>query len=115
MISSYDFGSMTINGKKYRNDVIVFADKVIDNWWRREGHKVQVEDLQTVLDRKPKPEVLIVGTGYNGRVEISSEVRSTLKSHGIKLVDKPTKEAYHKFNNLLKANKLVAGAFHLTC
>jgi len=42
-------------------------------------------------------------------------VENALKSQGIELKVQPTKEAFQTFNQLLKSNKRVAGAFHLTC
>jgi len=115
LIDSYEFGAMVMNGKKYTSDVIVFPERVIDSWWRKEGHRLHVEDLEEILKQEPKPEVLVVGTGYYGLVKISREIENTLNSHGIELVAQPTKEACQTFNKILKSNKLVVGAFHLTC
>ncbi|MEM1564016.1 MAG: Mth938-like domain-containing protein [Candidatus Bathyarchaeia archaeon] len=115
MIESYDFGVMVIDGKRYTSDLIVFPEKVLGGWWRKEGHKIYVEDLQEVFNHKPLPEVLVVGTGYSGLVKVMPEVNETLKERGIRLIAQPTGEAYKTFNELLKAGKLVAGAFHLTC
>ncbi len=115
MIDSYEFGFIVIDNKRYTSDVIVFPEKIIDGWWRKEGHKLYVEDLREILQHEPKPEVLVVGTGYYGIVKVSPEVESTLKSHGIELVAQPTREACETFNKFLKSNKRVAGAFHLTC
>jgi hypothetical protein len=115
MIDSYDFGVMVIDGKRYTSDVIVFPDKVMSGWWRREGHRIYVEDLKEVFSHKPPPEVLVIGTGYSGLVKIMAEVNEALKERGIKLIAQPTGEACKTFNELLKAGKAVAGAFHLTC
>lgn len=115
LIDSYDFGSIVINRKRYTSDVIVFPEQVIEGWWRRIGHGLCVEDLKEILNRKPKPRVLVVGTGYYGRVKIPSEVKEKLQIHGIELVAQPTLEACHTFNEFLKSGKKVAGAFHLTC
>ena len=115
MIDSYDFGVIVINGKRYTSDVIIFPEKAIDGWWRREGHRLHVEDLAEILNHEPKLEVLVVGTGYYGLVKISSEVENTLNSQGIELVAQSTKEAWQTFNRLLNSNKRIAGAFHLTC
>ena len=115
MIESYDFGSIVINGKKYTSDVIVFPERVIDDWWRKEGHRIYVDDLKEILNREPKPEMLVVGTGYYGIVKISPEVGTILKSRGIELLAQPTKEACQTFNKLLKSSKRVVGAFHITC
>ena len=115
MIDSYGFGVMVINGRRYTSDVIVFPEKVIDGWWRREGHKICVEDLKKILEHKPSPEVLVIGTGYFGLVKVDEEVKRLLKTRKIELIAKPTKEAYKTFNDLLKSGRNVAGAFHLTC
>lgn len=115
LIDSYEFGAMVMNGKKYTSDVIVFPERVIDGWWRKEGHRLHVEDLEEILKQEPKPEVLVVGTGYYGLVKISPEVENTLKAHEIELVAQPTKGAYQTFNKILESDKRVIGAFHLTC
>jgi hypothetical protein len=115
LIESYKFGAVVINGKRYTSDVIVLPERVIDGWWRKEGHRLHVEDLEEILKQEPKPEVLIVGTGYYGLVKIPPEVENTLKSHGIELIAQLTREACQTFNKILKSNKLVVGAFHLTC
>ena len=115
MIESYDFGLIVIKGRRYTSDVIVFPERVIESWWRKEGHRIYVEDLKEILDREPRPEVLVVGTGYYGIVKISPEVETVLKSEGIELVAQPTKETCQTFNKLLNSNRRIAGAFHLTC
>ncbi|MEM1589841.1 MAG: Mth938-like domain-containing protein [Candidatus Bathyarchaeia archaeon] len=115
MIESYDFGVMVVDGKHYTCDLIVFPEKVLSSWWRREGHRLCVEDLREVFNCKPLPEILVVGTGYSGLVKVLPEVEKALKERGIKLIAQPTGEAYKTFNELLKAGKRVVGAFHLTC
>jgi len=115
LIESYDFGVIVIKGTRYTSDVIIFPERVIDGWWRKEGHRLCVEDLDEFLKHALKPEVLVVGTGYYGIVKVSSEVENTLKSHGIELIIQPTKDACQTFNKLLKSKRRVAGAFHLTC
>ena len=51
MIESYKFGAIVINGKKYTSDIIVFPEHVIDGWWRKEGHRLHVEDIEDNLAR----------------------------------------------------------------
>ena len=111
-IDSYSFGSMTVDGKEYKEDLIVFKDKIKSNWWRREGHRVSLEDIEDVIEEKP--DVLVLGTGYHGLVKVSKEVVERLRELGIELVAKPTKEACEEFNKLSKSKKVVA-ALHLTC
>jgi hypothetical protein len=113
MIDSYGFGRITINGKHYTNDVIVFSDRVKGNWWRKEGHRLQVEDIETVVEQKP--EVLVVGTGYYGLVKIPVETVEHLKSKGVELIAQKTREACTTYNQLVESGKKVIAALHLTC
>lgn len=115
MIEAYEFGLVTIDGKKYRSDVILLPERVMDGWWRKEGHRLYVEDLREILERRSKPNVLVVGTGFYGRMKVHSEVESTLKSQGIELIIQPTHEAWKTFNKLLESGKQIAAAFHITC
>lgn len=115
MIDSYQFGEIVISGRRYESDLIVFPEKIIDNWWRKEGHKVYIEDLNEIVNHEPTPEVLVLGTGYYGLVKIQSEVKTDLKSYGIELIAQPTREACQRFNRLLLSRKRIVGAFHLTC
>ena len=112
MIDSYDFGRIVINGKRYNSDLIVFPDNVRDDWWRKEGHRLHVEDLKDVLEAKP--EVLVVGTGYSGLMTVPPETRKYVESEGIELIAQNTAEACRTFNRLVKSRKVVA-ALHLTC
>lgn len=115
MIDHYDFGVMVVDGKRYTRDIILLPGKIIDSWWRKEGHQLCLEDLEEVLNCKPAPEVLVVGTGYSGLVRVLPEVEKTLRERNIHLIAKPTGEAYKVYNELLKSGRIVAGAFHLTC
>lgn len=115
MIDSYQFGEIVINGKRYKSDLIVFPEKIIDNWWRKEGHKVYVEDLNEILKHEQTPEVLVLGTGCYGLVKVQSGVKTALKSYGIELTARPTSEACQTFNKLLLSKKRIVGAFHLSC
>jgi hypothetical protein len=111
-ITGYDFGKITIEGKAYTSDVIVTPEEVRASWWRKEGHRLHREDLDEVV--RAKPEVLVVGTGYYGRMSIPSETEAFLKSKGIRLLGAPTGEAVREFNRLQETTRAVA-ALHLTC
>jgi len=111
-IDSYSFGEITIAGKRYKSDVIVFPDRVIDGWWRREGHSLHEEDIDAVVGTKP--EVLIVGTGYSGMMRVPEKTRRYVESKGIELIATTTGEACKLFNKLSSEKRVVA-ALHLTC
>ncbi len=111
LISGYDFGKIIIDGKHYSNDVILLERKVIPNWWRNSGHKVVMDDLEEVLDFEP--DFFIIGTGYNGRVKVSSDFISKLP---FKTKVMATKEAVKEYNKKIeKDTEKVAAGFHLTC
>lgn len=112
MIESYSFGQITIDSKKYTSDVLIFPDRVNSNWWRKSGHKLCVEDIEEVI--KEEPEILVVGKGNPGLMNVSSEVKELLKSKGIELIIENTKSACKRFNELIKSKKVIA-ALHLTC
>lgn len=112
-IEKYDFGEIVVNGKKYTRDLIIFPDKIKENWWRKEGHSLCIEDLKEVIEYKP--EILIIGTGYSGVMEVKEEVIKELERNNIKVIIKKTKEAVNIFNEYTLKNKKVVCALHLTC
>lgn len=65
MIEHYGFSEIIINGRKYIHDLIVFHNgRIKDRWWRLEGHWLSIRDIEDIL--KDKPEILVIGSGYNG-------------------------------------------------
>ena len=113
MIDSYDFGKIVIDGKEYREDVIIWPDHVDCPWWREEGHNLALKDISEVI--KAKPEVLIVGTGYSGLVKVSEKVKENIEAQGIKVVTEHSKKACELYNKLTFAKKKVMACLHLTC
>ena len=114
-IDDYAFGRIVINGKEYTHDVVITPSKIIDNWWRKEGHRVYLEDLTKYGVFNEDFEYIVFGTGYHGFVRVEDEVIKELERRGIKYYIAPTKEAVKKFNELSEKGVKVVGAFHLTC
>lgn len=112
-IDSYSFGSMVVDGKRYESDLIIFPDRIKTAWRRRQGHSLAKEDLDEVIDYRP--EVLIVGKGTLGCMEIPPSTRNWLEEEKIELIDKNTDQACQLFNEKVKEAEKVVGAFHLTC
>ena len=111
-IDSYHFGEIVINGKKCSADVVIFTDRVRDNWWRKTCHELCVEDIAEVITENP--EVLIVGTGVSGLMKVLPEVEQAAQARGIRLIVETTEEACNTYNQLSHSQRLVA-ALHLTC
>lgn len=112
MIGRYQFGRINVDGIEYDSDIIVYSGRVDDKWWRKEGHRLCLDDLKGVLGEQP--ETLVVGTGYFGQMQIDPEVYETLKQQGIALIAHHTAEACTEFNRLRETQKVIA-ALHLTC
>lgn len=112
-IESYDFGVIRINGTEYTEDVIVYAEKVKPNWWRKQGHRLDEEDLYDVFDYEP--DVLVVGQGASGMLKIPSMTERAVHEKGIKLIAHQTDQAWKDFNEQTQKGYKVAGVFHLTC
>lgn len=93
-IESYSFGSMKVGGKVYDEDLIIFPERVKSGWWRREGHSLAIEDLEEVLDYNP--EVLIIGTGAWGCLQIPSSTKKLIKKENIELIERNTEEALRR-------------------
>jgi len=113
LIESYDFGRIVIHGVNYTTDVIVMADRIKDNWWRKEGHVLHVSDIDDAVEQFA-PEAVIVGTGYMGMMKVPKETAQYFQTKGIELHVKKTKEACGLFNALSKSKRVLAG-LHLTC
>jgi len=111
-IDSYDFGQIVINGKEYASDVIIFPDRIKDNWFRKVGHKLSLEDIAEVVAEKP--EVLVIGTGAAGVMKVPPEVEKAIKDKGIKLIAERTAKACQTYNQICQSQRAVA-ALHLTC
>ncbi len=113
MIDHYATGKMTIEGKTHHNDLKIINGKVKGNWWRKEGHRLRLEDIEDILSAKPS--ILVIGMGYAGHMKIPSSLKRELEQKNIRLYAENTNDAVKMFNHLFSQNKAVAGAFHLTC
>lgn len=112
-VEAYDFGTIRVAGTTYTSDVIIMPDTVKDSWWRREGHNLCIEDLTDVIEAKP--DVLVIGTGYYGRMKVPADIRSYLESKGIEVRAAKTGKAVKEFNELQQRIGKVIAALHLTC
>ncbi len=111
-IDSYQFGLIVVSGQKYISDVIIFPDRVSDNWWRKTGHQLCLKDIADIINEGL--EVLIVGTGASGLMKVLPEVERSVKTQGIKLIVEATDKACHTYNHICHSQRVVA-ALHITC
>ena len=112
MIDGYEFGEITIDGKTYHHDVIIYKDRVDDAWRRGESHKLSLGDIAQILDKKP--EILVIGTGADGVMNVPADVITSIEAKGIRVIEKKTGDACEEYNSLSPSKNVIA-ALHLTC
>ena len=112
IIESYQFGLIVVSGQKYTSDVIIFPDRVRDNWGRKTGHQLCLKDVAEVMTENP--EVLVVGTGASGLMKVLPEVERGVETQGIKLIVEATDTACNTYNQLCHSQRAIA-ALHITC
>jgi hypothetical protein len=110
-IDHYEFGRIVIDGREDSRDLIVLPNRVVRNWWRRDGHALVLGDLVEVLDELPAH--LVVGTGADGRMRPDSDTVQQLEERGVTVEALPTGQAVRRFGELDPAR--AAAALHLTC
>jgi hypothetical protein len=110
-LADYRFGRILLDGEEVTGDVIVLPDRVVRNWWRREGHSLVLADLDDVLEELPAR--LVVGTGHDGRMRPDPRALDALRERGIEIDVLRTAEAVERYAELDPAH--TAAALHLTC
>jgi hypothetical protein len=110
-IEGYGFGRITIDGGEETRDVIVLPDRVVRDWWRKEGHSLVLEDLNDVLEELPGR--LLVGTGAYGQLKPDPGTLETLRRRGVEVEVLPTADAVERYGEL--DPRTTAAALHLTC
>lgn len=111
-IDSTEFGSITIEGKRYSHDVVVSYKGKIEKGWLQTRHLINEKEFLEFL--KEDPEVIVIGNGQYGACEVSNNFKKLAEDKGIEVIISKTPEAIEKFNELVKAKKVVA-YFHTTC
>lgn len=116
-IEQYRFGTITIDGQEYTQDLIILPERVIAGWWRREGHVLHPEDLAIVLEAaksEQAPEILVIGTGAYGMMRVTAEARKMAEAAGLQIYEAPTAKAIAYYERVYRQRR-VAAAIHLTC
>lgn len=110
-LEDYRFGRVVVDGQEEIRDIIVLPDRVIRNWWRKDGHALVLDDLDDVLD--DLPERLVVGTGAAGQMEPDPGTVQALRDRGVEVEVLRTDEAVRRYAAADPAR--TAAALHLTC
>lgn len=110
-IEGYEFGRVMIDGREETSDVIVLPDRVVRDWWRKDGHSLVLEDLADVLEELPGH--LLVGAGAYGQLKPDPGTLEALRRRGVDVEVLPTADAVERYREL--DPQKTAAALHLTC
>ncbi len=116
-IEKFSFGSIVIEGKKYRRDVLIFADGTVKR--RRGGflmfgsHKIKKTEIEELI--QGQPETIIIGTGTDSVANIAPDVESWAQGENLNLLVQPSYDAVARLNDLSGQEKKVAALIHITC
>lgn len=110
-IEAYRFGHVVVDGEEETRDVIVLPERVVTNWWRADGHRLVLADLDDVIAELP--ERLVVGTGAYGQMRPDQGALDELRQRGVEVEALPTHEAIRRYSEL--DPRRTAAALHLTC
>jgi hypothetical protein len=110
-LEGYRFGCVFVDGEEQSRDVIVLPNRVLTGWWRADGHRLVLADLEDVIEELP--ERLVVGTGAYGRMRPEPEALDELRQRGVQVEALPTAEAVRRYGELDPSR--TAAALHLTC
>jgi hypothetical protein len=111
-IDHYEFGHIVIAGQTFKTDLLIWPGRIKSDWWRREAHLLQLDDIAEAL--AANPQVLVVGQGAPGKMQVDPALAAYLQDRGIELRVHPTREACRVIN-ALSGKRPLAAALHLTC
>ncbi len=122
-IEQFAWGCFVIRGEQHGDgsdgrmgkgkDIRIVGDKVT-RWKEREGHRLKRSMITKVYG--DDVEVLIIGAGVEGGIEVPEKVRKDVAKHGIpELIVERTPEACRVFNERYREGKRVALLAHGTC
>ena len=74
------------------------------------AHFVGLAEIEPLL--RERPEVLIIGTGYDNMVQVEEQI---LALCSVQVLPLPTPEAVRRYNELKGEGKRVAAIIHSTC
>jgi hypothetical protein len=116
-IDQTKFGAITIEGEVFEHDVVIRLSgktkkrkKKLSKAIYGTSHIISLDEAEQVYEEGA--ERLIIGTGQNGMVELSSEAADYLKWKQCQVELLVTPEAIQVWN---KSEGAVIGLFHVTC
>lgn len=117
-INSTEFGSITIDDKKY-NQVLIIGNYVIERDYSKleklfgTSHKIGTWEVEKLLQESP--DLILIGTGQSGVMEVNKEVLDKLKTSGAEVIVDITPKIIKLYNEKIKSGKKINALIHTTC
>jgi hypothetical protein len=116
-IDRFSFGSIVIDGRSYDRDVFLHADGSVEKrkggFWKFGSHSIKKTEIEKLL--QSKPEVLVIGTGTQGKAELAADANALIKESKLQVVIVPSGDAVERVNQITGQGKRVAALIHITC
>jgi len=111
-----EFGKVVFNRKMYTHDIYVHPSgrveprrKELSKLVHHTSHKVVAAEIEYLLQEDP--DLIIIGTGYNGALHLTAQARDYLKDKGVLYHECTTPKAIQEYNSCCNCAILV----HVTC
>lgn len=114
MIERYEFGLILIDGKEYKDDIIIRPGEIlVKEWFRENGHNLKLMEVKDFIS--DDTDYVVIGTGDGGEMIVDEKVSEFFKKEGIEVFVDETSKAVEEYNKLEKEGREVVGFFHITC
>lgn len=111
LISNYGKGVLSINGRDFRDNILITKTRVIENWFSGPMSGLKLAHFAPLFDgvEDEPPEILVLGSGTQ-HVFPDFSLAAELKSHGIALEVMNTRAACRTYSVLVNEYRPVAAA-----
>jgi hypothetical protein len=117
-IDSVEWKKIVVDGEEYQQ-VLIVGDQVLERDSEKlhrlfdTTHKMGDWEIETLLSNKP--EIIVIGNGFDGVLSVNEKFREQSSKLGIELRILKTPAAAEEFNRLSEAGKKVNALIHTTC
>ncbi|NJD60533.1 MAG: hypothetical protein C3F13_00045 [Anaerolineales bacterium] len=116
-INKTSFGSITVNGEKLENDILIRLDGSVVKRRKKlskevfgTSHTLSLAEAEFIYEKGA--EKIVIGSGQSGMLKLSEEAEDYFSKRKCKVKLIPTPEAITSWN---KAKGKTIGLFHVTC
>ena len=103
-IDSTSFGEIVIDGRTYFSDVTIYWDGTIEH--REKDMVIDMQEMSRIL--KKKIDIIVIGTGQEGTLELTDKVRDLLANMKIKVFELKSPDAIELFNSFMSQGRKAA-------